>query len=72
MECNTSHDWVGKVIHWEPHKRLKSYDAKKMVHAQFAPEIKTHRFFYNIEIQMDLSISDLVINNKKKKELFIR
>ena len=72
-EYKTRHDWVGKVIHWELCKKLKSYHTNKwyMHNSEFVLENETCKIPWNFEIQIDHLISarrpdQAIINNKKK------
>ena len=70
-EYKTRHDWVGKVIHWELFKKLKSDHTNKwyMHNPTSVLENETHKLPWDFDLQTDHQISvrrpDLVIINKK-------
>ena len=74
QEYKTSHDCVGKVIHWEMCKKLKfDHTNKWYIHNPASVlENDTHKLLWDFDIQTDHLISarkpDLVIINKKKKK----
>ena len=68
----TRHDWVGKMIHWELCKKIKS-DHTNNWYVQIRESIQeneTHRLYLDFEIQTDhlISAGRPVINNKKKRK----
>ena len=71
-EYKTSHDWVGKVIHWELCKWLKFDNTTKwyMHKLNFVQENETHKILCDFEIQTDHLIiarwPGLPLFNKKK------
>ena len=74
-EYKTTHDWVGKVIHWELCKKFKFYHKNKWYLHNPEPFLKneTHQPFWDFDIQTDHLISArgpylIVINKKKKKK----
>ena len=74
-EYKTRNNWVGKVIHWELCKKLKFDHANKwyMHNPESVLENEMHKLLWDFDLQTDHLISarwpDLVIINKKKKEL---
>ena len=72
-EYKASHDWVGKVIHWEMGKKFKFDRANKWYMHNPAPVLEndTHKLLWDFDIQSDHLISartpDLIIINKKRK-----
>ena len=76
-ECKARHVWVGKVIHWEMCKKFKFDHANKwyMHNPASVLENDTHKVLWDFDIQTDHLISatrpDLIIINKKKKEMKI-
>ena len=73
-EYKASHDWMGKVIHWEMSKKFKLDHAKKWHMYNPAPVLEndTPKVLWDFDIQTDYLISarkpDLIIINKKKKK----
>ena len=71
-EYKTSHDWVGKVIHWEMCKKFKFDHINKWYMYNPAPVLEndTHKLLMDFNIHTDHLISarrpDLIINNHKK------
>ena len=69
-EYKTCYDWV---IHWELCKKLKFDHMNKwyMHNPEYVQENKTHKLFWDFEIQSNHQISarrpDLIIINKKKR-----
>ena len=51
-EYKTKHNKMGKVIHWELHKRLKFDNTNKwyMFKSEFVLENETHKILWNFEI----------------------
>ena len=72
-EYKTSHDWVGKVIHWELCKKLKFDHTNKcyMYNPASVQENETQQLLWDFDIQTDLLIparrTDLTIIKKRKK-----
>ena len=72
-EYKTSHDWVGKVIHWELCKKFKFNLMNKwyMHNPAAVLENETHKLLWDFNTQTDHLISarwlDLIIINKKKR-----
>ena len=70
-EYKARHDWVGKVIHWEMCKKIKSVHANKWYMHNPAPVLEnaTYKLLWDFDIQMDHLISarrpDLIIINKR-------
>ena len=70
-ECNTRHNCVSKVIHWELFKKLKSDHTNKwhMHNPESFKGNEKYKILWDFEMQIDYEIStrrrDLVIVNKK-------
>ena len=68
------YDWVGKVIHWEMHKKFKFDHTNKWYMHNPAPvlENNTHKLLWEFYIHTEPLISakrpDLIIIKKKKKK----
>ena len=71
----TRHDWVGKVIHWELHKKFKFDHTNKwyMHNPESVQENETHKILRDFATQTDHLISArrpvLGIVNKTKENL---
>ena len=69
----TTHDWVGKVVHWEMCKKFKFDHTNKWYMHNPAPVLEndTHKVLWDFNIQTDHLIParrpDLIIINKKKR-----
>ena len=52
-EYKTTHDWVGKVIHWELYKKLKfdHTDEWYTHNPESVQENDTHKLLWDFEIQ---------------------
>ena len=74
-EYKARNDWVGKVIHWEMCKKFKFDHTNKWYMHNPAPVLEndSHKPLWDFNIQTDHLIlarrSDLIIINKKKREL---
>ena len=74
-EYKARHDWVGKVIHWEMCQKFKFDHTNKWYMHNPAPVLENamHKLLWDFKIQTDHLIparrSDLIIINKKKREL---
>ena len=72
-EYKNRHDWAGKVIDWELHKKYKFDHTNKWYMHNPVPDLENemHNILGDFEIQTDHLISvrqpDLVITNKKRK-----
>ena len=70
-----THDWVGKVIHWEMYKKFRfDHTNKWYMHNPAAVlENDIHKLVWDFDIQTDFLISDgrtdLIIIHKKKENL---
>ena len=75
-EYKTTHDWVGKVIHWELCKRLKLYHTHKWYIHEPESVLEKKTILLSIEIQTDHLFparrTDQVLINKKKNLLYCR
>ena len=74
-ERETSHDWVGNVIHWELCKKLKFDHSKKwyMHNSESVLQSETHKLLWDFEIQTYHQIlarwpDFIIIKNKKKQK----
>ena len=74
-EYKTRRDWVGKVIHWELCKKLKSDQTNEwyMYNPASVLENDILKLLWDFDIQTDHLISArrpdlIIINNKKKKK----
>ena len=72
-EYKATHDWVGKVIHWEMGKKFKFDHTKQWYMHNPAPVLEndTHKLLWVFNIQTDHQIParrpDLIIINKKRE-----
>ena len=73
-EYKATHDWVGKVIHWEMCRKFQFDHANKWYMRNPAPVLEndTHKLLSDFNIQTDHLIPgrrpDLIIITKKKKK----
>ena len=74
-EYKATHDWVGKMIHWEMCKKFKFDYADKwyMHNPAHVLENDTHKLLWDFDIETNHLISarrpHLIIINKKKKKI---
>ena len=56
-EYMTRHHWLGKMIYWELHKKLKFYNTSKWYMRNPTSLLETHILFRDLEIKMSHPIS---------------